>query len=436
MTATVPGLPARPDGAPPASGTAPEPTPPAPPAAPVVRGRRLLALSVYVRFALAALSGPLLARALGPAGRGVVAAVFAFDDVSTRAASFALPEASGYFAASGRRTPAQLLGLALRWSLALTPLMVVVAWLVARGPLGDVPTSGQVAGFLFIATSPFTTVALVARHLLVAQGRLVPVAVHAVLPFAVVCAVVGALHGLHRVSLVAALATYIGAKAVAQLYLVWTGRTRPARPEGAGEVLRYAARAFPGTLSDFLNTRLDQLMLLPLVGASDLGLYAVAANYAMVAIGLAQASALHALPVVAGARPDERADRVRELLWRTAWTTTAVTAVLAVAAAWALPTLFGEAFRDSTGAALVLLAGAVPWAVFLTGNACLQATGRPSPGSVAQVVAVAVTALGIALVVPAHGIMGAAVVSLVAYVLRLLLVVPALRGLMRHPTAA
>src|SRR5947209_7913495 len=48
-------------------------------------------------YALGALSGPLLARSLGPAGRGDVAAIMAPATVLSLVLSFGMPNAAAYF---------------------------------------------------------------------------------------------------------------------------------------------------------------------------------------------------------------------------------------------------------------------------------------------------------------------------------------------------
>lgn len=77
--------------------------------------------------------------------------------------------------------------------------------------------------------------------------------------------------------------------------------------------------------------------------------------------------------------------------------------------------LFGEDFVGAAGVGRVLLVAGVVFALNRVLEAVLQALGRPLESSIGEGVALAMTAAGLAALLPTMGIMGAGVTSLIAY---------------------
>jgi O-antigen/teichoic acid export membrane protein len=76
---------------------------------------------------------------------------------------------------------------------------------------------------------------------------------------------------------------------------------------------------------------------------------------------------------------------------------------------------------------LLLLPGALALAAANVAGLCLIVLGRPGVTSIAEIVALAVTAVGLALTLRPFGILGAAAVSSAAYTLRLAIQLGVLR---------
>ena len=55
-----------------------------------------LAIANYGAMAINAATGPVMARVLGPGGRGAVAAISVWDEASSRVFYLGLPDATGY----------------------------------------------------------------------------------------------------------------------------------------------------------------------------------------------------------------------------------------------------------------------------------------------------------------------------------------------------
>src|SRR5436190_6008431 len=114
----------------------------------------------------------------------------------------------------------------------------------------------------------------------------------------------------------------------------------------------------------------------------------------------------------------------------------ATAAALAVGTFFLLVPVFGPDFADARPIVFVLLIGWIAQSGVSTLGQSLAAAGRPGAPSVGEIVSLAITVPGLILLLPAMGAMGAAIVSLVAYVVTLsVLVTLATRHFGHRPTA-
>jgi O-antigen/teichoic acid export membrane protein len=198
-----------------------------------------------------------------------------------------------------------------------------------------------------------------------------------------------------------------------------TVRPRPNRSLMA-EALSFGFRAWPGSLADLANQRLDQLIMIPLLPPRELGLYAVATTVAAIGTTPATAVAWVIFPRIASGQlhvvgPAFRITGVALLLTQ---------GVVALAAPLLVPLVFGSSFQGAVSLILILLPAWLLTALAPLLAHALAASGHPGPASVAQILGLLCTALGLAFSLPQLGATGAAITSLgaatvvVAYLLR------------------
>jgi O-antigen/teichoic acid export membrane protein len=370
--------------------------------------------------AIAFLTAPILARALGPSGRGTVALLGVYDELSTNLFNAGIPSAVGFAAKEGRASVAALLGATRRFNLFLLPVSIAAGIAVARWPLAHLTTSARVAGFALVALSPVANTYLIAcRNILMAQGdmvtmRTLPLVQALVRAVAIVSLLM--LGGMSpTVAAVCLSASVLVANAVAWRRI----KTRAGPPAPLAPLLGFGLRSLPGSLSNLANNRLDQVLIAPMLGTRALGLYAVAVGITFVPVqvgaGLAYASFRHV-------RTGDLAGRAgpAAMLIRRAWLVTAVAcAATGLASLVGLRLLYGDAFSSALVPTLLLLPSALFLGVHLVVTQVANALGCPEHASIGQVVGVAVTVVGLFIALPEHGIAGAAVVSSVAYAVRL-----------------
>ncbi|HJP71908.1 MAG TPA: lipopolysaccharide biosynthesis protein [Candidatus Limnocylindria bacterium] len=186
-------------------------------------------------------------------------------------------------------------------------------------------------------------------------------------------------------------------------------------PAVSRAALAFGARGQVGNILQFLGVRLDLLLVPALLNLEQAGLYYVAVRVSDLVGQAATAASSFLFPHVAG-QPDRRDTATTERVTRVTMAVTIVAAVIvAVGAAPLLDVAFGSAYADGTPALLILLAAVVPLSVGRLLSADLKGRGRPGIVSIAAVVSVLVTVALDVTLIPAMGIVGAAVASLVAY---------------------
>jgi O-antigen/teichoic acid export membrane protein len=360
-----------------------------------------------------------VARALGPSGRGDVAFLTTIAMLTSNLSTLGVEQANANVAGARPQT---------RRALATNSLLLAVGFgavaaLFVTGLAFVFPAvGGEVSPWLrWVALGCVPVLILkVYLDLIVRAGYAHAVANAAWLLQPVVnLAVNGILALTGQLSVASALATWVGGQALTVAVLAWHLR----RTSGFGtpdlrlarESLGFGLRAHSGRIMTLGNYRLDQWILGAVAGSRELGLYSVAVAWAEALFYLPTALTLVQRPdLVRAAR--EEAGRMAAKVFRAA---TLVTAPLALAMVLAAPflcvTIFGEEFRGAVDDLRVLaLGGFGIVALKLFGNA-LTAQGRPLLATAGTAVAFVLTvALDIALI-PSHGGFGAAIASTAAY---------------------
>ena len=367
-------------------------------------------------YGLALITGPLLARALDPSGRGALAAVLVPTQLFSWLIAFGIPSAVAYHAKD--HSPRQLatatwvvivlVGVpltALLWP--FVPVFlddydpVLVTWFRAFLVIGllFVPVGGAIE--LIRSASAGVRFNVLRSLAIVVNTALI-----------VLLAVVG------RLTLTAALAAMAFATLLQAAVVLgttgWWPRERLSWPV-LRQLSHYGLRVAFGTLAGLVVARLDQLLMVNLVRPAELGLYVVAATGAGVTIPVSQGVSTALFPHLRSDDAMANEQRFREAMRWVLLSTVAISCILAVVAPVGLPALFGDAFRDAVPALLILLPGQVASGLAMVIGAKLQAQGRPGVASQAMALGAAATVVGIGPAVAMFGIEGAAALTTVSH---------------------
>lgn len=186
--------------------------------------------------------------------------------------------------------------------------------------------------------------------------------------------------------------------------------------------LRYGAKAHLGNLVSFLNYRTDIFLVNLFVGPAGAGIYSIAVRLVEQLWIISQAVSTVLLPRLSAMTGDDAGRRAltpviaRFVLWATLLTA----GVLAAVAAPLIEALFGAEFRVAIPALMVLLPGVVLFSCSRVLANDLAARGLVGVNLALAVGILVVNVTGNMLLIPAYGIIGAALATTIAYLSDLL----------------
>jgi antigen flippase len=387
------------------------------------------------------LGGVIVARALGPTGRGEYAAITAWLGISCIVAQIGLPAALCFYVAKDPQRAPDYLATSRAMMLITGILTLMAGFLVApvlaRGN-PDVSYGYRIAfGICTITCVEIAyTYSLQARHLL---GWNIVRAIQPIPSLLVLCV----LWFLRLLTLQTALFV-LGATLMLQLGLGYWYCRRNAlvpgharislvRPLAAYGIAQIAALT-PATL----NAQLDQLVLSQTVASADLGRYAIAASLTSLPIPLVAAIGNVAFPRLAAQRGVTDATRRMQYLAIVASTgiATALLVPLALVAYWLIPFLFGAGYRGAVPLLWIMTPGGVFLACGQVVGDLLRGRNHPAVVAWAQGLAAVFTVVLLIALLPIVGVYGAAIASTAAYGVALAAMLRSLRHLPRHARGA
>jgi O-antigen/teichoic acid export membrane protein len=181
------------------------------------------------------------------------------------------------------------------------------------------------------------------------------------------------------------------------------------------ESLPFAGNAILETAS----SRVDQVLALPLIGASAAGLYSVAVTVATLPQALATAMSARAFRVLATSGEDDRTSLVSTELREAASLAIAVAVALGLVAWPGVPLVFGNAYRGAIPALWCLLVGSVWLFMGSVASMLLAATSRGTAMTAAQFLSLTTDVLLLFALAPSLGTIGAAIAASAAYLVSL-----------------
>lgn len=372
---------------------------------------------------LGVVAAVVVARALGPAGRGTFGVMLAIGAIGVQLGNLGLPSATVYALGREPRRLRELIGLALLVSLGCGGVLALAAGaLTATGVVSVALSAGQAwaaaawipVGLLFLlAQNALLGLRAIRWYNLLQLGLDAANALVLVLCFWIGWSAPGRFYG--AAFGVTALA------AVSALGIVRRHADGPPawpRAELLGPTLRYGTRAYLSTLCAYLVINFDLLMVASLRGAGDAGYYAIAGKVAEM---------LSLAPAAIGAMLFATISGMRQGRWAFTRRVTLALAlafppVLLLAGLLARPLiglLFGSAFLPAAGALLWLLPGVYVLGINMQLMNYFGGTGMPLVTIVGPGLGLGVNVLLNLWWIPRYGIAGAAAASSAAYALML-----------------
>jgi O-antigen/teichoic acid export membrane protein len=384
----------------------------------ITRNKRLsgvvarLTLANVLATAAGLITGPILARALGPTGRGQLAAIVVPLMLAPFVFGMGLPVFASKESAQGR-SMSVLVGSVGAGAAAMGLVGVVVG-----APVATLLDEGNATVRLWLTVGfaglPLMIFGLVLHYAANGLERWAIVIAARVAAPIVSITLLPVLYLLGQLSLnTAAAVTMIGSGAAIAVGLpLLRGIGRPTLDFAVlRSAFRFGSKVWVANLASISNYRLDQLMMIPLVPARELGLYAVAVTLA--GFGAVLTNAVMAAIAPRVAKGDRRIPA--RALRTTLGLIGIASAILAAVTPWLLPALFGAAFRGAVGMALILLVAGLPAAGIGVLTYALSNADRPGVTAVGELIGLGITVPGLLLLLPPLGGVGAAIISLVSY---------------------
>lgn len=372
----------------------------------------------------------ILARWLGPAGKGQVDLAMATTSLLVLLLGLSAPGGITYVIARGLGTARSLIGaslplLLIQGVLSAALIMIVPSIVGDRMPTGALlALTAAGIGFsvsLTGASASFRAVALGLQRIatanlidLIARGSLA-----ALLLIAAATATATAVPG--SAAPVMAIGAFTASLAVATLaaFVLTRKELRVPGPSGLSTAIRFAAPSYLANVTQFLNYRLDLFLVGLFLGPSAVGLYALATSLAQLVWLLSNSLATALLPRVASGAGSGSESVLAEgaAVSRIALLLSLLGAVaLGFAAPVLVPVVYGPSFSSSVPALVLLLPGIVVFASVNVIASVFAGLGRPDYNLAIGVCGLALTVPLDLLLIPAVGIAGAAIATSASYV--------------------
>ncbi|MBK4997774.1 oligosaccharide flippase family protein [Pseudomonas sp. S31] len=385
---------------------------------------RHLLLSMGTKLAMIALRllrNVLLARILGPSERGLFALLSTLPDLISAATSGGLNSAVGYQAAKQRDMGLLLTQVLVYGCLLAAVLTLACVWLVRQfGADLEVTVQLGLLAWLLLLAVPMTVLKSGLLTLHNASGGVGAFnALRLSESLAPLLLFVGLFWMWHEHALEAALISWLAGIGLVLLLGLWWLR----RQHGLGlkwdrsgqrELLSYSAKSHPDLLFQQLILRSDYLFIGAMLGSTALGHYAMASAAAELLLIVPEAVTTPLMKRLL--QQDEGMDRLTPLALRlTATVMLGACLGMALIGEWLIVTLFGAAYQPAYPALLALLPGLLGLCYASILRLDLLGKNRPGTVSLMMGAGAALNLLLNVLMIPAWGIVGAALASSIAY---------------------
>ena len=193
-----------------------------------------------------------------------------------------------------------------------------------------------------------------------------------------------------------------------RLRLAWNG-------DLARGMLRFGSKSYVQTLAQTLHFRIDQFICAYFLTPADVGLYAIAVNFASLLLRIPEATGTVMYPRLAGSSEHDAHAATTRVIRHTLLVLGLGVVAFAVAGPIAIPLVYGHRYDGAVRPLLILLPGLFMMALYnlLTRN--FTSRGRQEVNILAACIALALN-VGLNLVlIPRYGIAGAALANGLSY---------------------
>ncbi|HJZ81240.1 MAG TPA: oligosaccharide flippase family protein [Pyrinomonadaceae bacterium] len=385
------------------------------------RNIKLVFSTNFLMLSSGVVTSLLSAWALGPAGRGDLMVALMWPAIFSMTAQIGLPQAYRFWTAKRPDCVSGLYSNAIIFTLVIGLLTLVLAELLIPHLIGHRSPEVLRLARVYLLTIPALMLTDLTRSLLEGARRFTWVGVLRLILFGVQLVSYIGLWSIKRLTVESATYTMVAA-VVASLVLSLIAVWRELRPNWGpkladlGMTLRYGIRDYPGVLTEFVNWRLDLIMLVGIASSTDIGLYVVALRLADITSVLASSVSDALMPEVAATK---ESDRATLMLTRSLRLTTLAHALvlipLWILAPFILRFAYGESFVEVAEVWRLLMFASLVWSAGAVVISGLNGLGHPGLSTIARIAAASVMVVTLLAWLPTRGIEGAALANIAGY---------------------
>lgn len=392
----------------------------------ITKGGLITFLSSVITFVIGLGTSVILARFLGPGGRGTYALLLLVPSLLVTIGGLSIQAAIVYFSANRKYKLSHIASTSLVSGLGLGMILISIFWVVSKTTVVKAFFESSSINpshlWLMVFAIPLSLLYCFFTRMLLGREKIAKFNTigifWSVLYFGLIVIFLIVLRKGVQGAVLSYLLTVIGATALVILLVAqFTKITFSISPAFLKESVRYGSKVHLGVIAQFLNYRLDMLLIAHFLNATNVGYYAIA-------VGLAER--LWMIPGSMGTVLFPRVSaientRANQLTPRVSRNTLFIAFILSlglmVLAKPLIQLLFGERFLYSVKPLMILLPGIVAFSVCKVLANDLAGRGRPEFNGFAALVSLGVNIPLNLLLIPRWGISGAAFASTVAYTL-------------------
>lgn len=361
----------------------------------------MMAFGRFGAMFLAMVSAPIIARSLGPQGRGVTAAALAVFVVMPVLLGLGVPLAVRRRVSVREGSRADLVRTGRAYAALTFIPAVLIAIPIEVLLLPGLNLAERCAYYLSMGLVPLTVSWSIDANVLVVAKEYRRVGILSILQAALSTSLIVIIRLLGHLDVSSVLYAFLAGNITAFIFgQVWV-RDRGGRVTDLIGLVKEGGALAGGLISDVSSKRLDQVVALPLMGASGAGLYSVAVTMGSLAAPVVESLGNSAFKDLTNG--DHRGT-VQTIRYAAALSVMSA-AGLAVVSWCVVPLVFGQAFNDSRMVALITVASSMFSGVGYVTAMALAAQRHGERMTFAQVTGLVV---GLGLMIPAGSMWGPA----------------------------
>ena len=378
---------------------------------------------------LASVTGIILARSLGPSGKGIFSLCITIPSMATALLSLGLNSSNVYLIAKRKYPIGLIAGNAFLYSVCVGCFAALILRFLT--PLYAEHFFGDISPVLLYAALPIIPLVLLFEnisYIFIGYRNMFQHAVISVSRTLVYCLLLIVFLTLSGLMIREALTAYISGLlfsiGLGTYMLFRNGYLKGLAIDNTAflDALQFGLKQHLGTIALMFTSRLDLLIIAALLDTTAVGLYSVSVMLGEVVWYVPRSLGTVLFPKIASA-DKETADSVTPFICRsTIVLTLPVIVLLFVVSGKLIPWIFTPEFEPSVLTLKLLLPGILLHSIGKIIASDIVGRGYPHYNSIAASVALAVTVILDLLLIPTWGINGAAVATTIAYIVHTMLI--------------